>query len=185
MIASLTGTVVAHDERSLTLDVHGVAFRLFVVPRTKERFPAGTTATVPTHLHVREDALELYGFGSKAEQRLFERLLSVSGVGPKMALSVLSAASVEDLEAAIERGDANVLKKVSGVGTKTAERIIVDLRGKLSTLHNAEDTALSTVIDALIQLGYSSREARDAAIGTPPEATVEVRIKAALQRMGK
>lgn len=184
MIAHLTGRVVSADDRTITLDVHGVGFRLFVVAKTREHFPVGQEATVPTYLHVREDALELYGFGSTGEQRLFEKLLTVSGVGPKMALGVLSAASVSDLELAIERGQAGVLTAVSGVGTKTAERIIVDLRGKLQR-DESGDASLSGVIEALVTLGYSAREAREAAATTDATLPVEGRIKAALQRLGR
>jgi Holliday junction DNA helicase RuvA len=136
MIASLTGTITARDEKSVVLDVHGVGLRVFILPRTLEKLPLQTTATLVTHLNVREDALDLYGFMTAGELRLFERLISVSGVGPKVALGVMSAADASDLEAAIERGDSKVLTKVSGVGTKTAERIIVDLRGKLSELQS-------------------------------------------------
>lgn len=185
MIASLTGTVTARDNKSLVIDVHGVGLRLFCIARTLEKFPLQSTATLLTHLNVREDALELYGFATVEEQRLFERLLSVSGVGPKVALGVLSAASTSDLEAAIERGDAKVLTKVSGVGTKTAERIIVDLRGKLSDVQTSNDTSLSSVIDALVALGYTSREAREAAVGTPAGEAVEVRVKSALRQIGR
>lgn len=183
MIAHLTGQVTAHDARTITLDVHGVGFRLFALPRTIEKFPVGETVTLSTYLHVREDALELYGFGTFDEQRLFEKLLSVSGVGPKMALGVLSAASVADLESAIERGQAAVLTAVSGVGTKTAERIIVDLRGKLEHDDNL-DTDLGAVIGALSSLGYSAKEAREAA-SKSAGATVEEHIKAALKHLGR
>lgn len=185
MLASLTGRVAAHDERSLTIDVHGVGYRLFVLPRTIEQNPVGSDITIATHLHVREDALELYGFGSTAEQHLFEKLLTVSGVGPKMALGVLSAASVSDLEAAIEAGQASLLTKVSGVGNKTAERIIVDLKGKLVREGDYRDSALGTVVDALVGLGYSAREAREAANATSADLPAEQRVKQALKRIGR
>lgn len=185
MIASLAGTVTARDEKSFVVDVHGVGLRVFALARTLEQFPLQSTAKLFTHLNVREDALELYGFATTQEHRLFERLLSVSGVGPKVALGVLSAASVGDLETAIERGDAKVLTKVSGVGTKTAERIIVDLRGKLSDVQSSNDNSLSSVMDALMVLGYSNREAREAATQTSPDQSVEVRVKAALRQIGK
>lgn len=184
MIAALTGRVTGADQRSLYLDVHGVGFRIFSLPSAIEQAPVGTTVTFATHLHVREDALELYGFIKTSELRLFEKLISVSGVGPKMALGVLSAASVEDLEQAIDQGQSGVLTKVSGVGKKTAERIIVDLRGKLGEDAGSGDSDLSAVIDALVSLGYTPREAREVATSTPPSATVEERIKAALKRMG-
>lgn len=185
MLASLRGQVTAQDERSLTIDVHGIGWRVFVLPRTIEQFPIGSMAAVSTHLHVREDALELYGFSSTAEQRLFEKLIGVSGVGPRLALGVLSAASVADLEAAIEAGQAALLTKVSGVGTKTAERIIVDLKGKIVRTEGTGDSAMSTVIDALVNLGYSNREAREAAAATTVDDSVEHRIQQALKRIGR
>lgn len=184
MISALRGTIVAHDERTVSLDVHGVVFSLFVVPRTMENWPLQSVQTISTYLHVREDALELYGFSDVRERRLFERLLSVSGVGPRLALAVLSAGSANDLESAIDRGDATLLIKVSGVGTKTAQRIVLDLRGKLVD-DLGGDTALSSTIDALIHLGYSAREARDAARETSAELRVEDRVRAALKRLGR
>ncbi len=185
MIASLSGTVAARDEKSVVLDVHGVGLRVFVLPRTLAKLPPQTATTLLTHLNVREDALDLYGFATAGELRLFERLLSVSGVGPKVALGVLSAASASDLETAIERGDSKVLTKVSGVGTKTAERIIVDLRGKLTDIQTTDDSSLSSVIDALVSLGYTSREAREAAVATPADQTVAARVKTALRQIGR
>lgn len=185
MIASLRGQVTARDERTLTIDVHGIGWQVFVAPKTLERYPVGSHITLTTHLQVREDAMELYGFTSPKEQRLFEKLITVSGVGPKVAMAILAAASVDDLEAAIERGQAEVLTKVSGVGTKTAERIMVDLKGKLASLGQTGDTALSSVIDALVGLGYSPKEAREAAVSTSNAAAVEERIKQALKRSGR
>lgn len=183
MIAFLTGTVTDHHDRTLTLDVHGVGFRLFVLPRTLEAFPVGRAATILTYLHVREAALELYGFGTVRERDLFERLLTVSGVGPKMALAVLSAASSEDLEEAIETGNVSLLTNVSGVGLRTAQRIIVDLKDKLAMPRG--DGALASIIDALISLGYTPREAQTAAAKTPAQDSVEERIRAALKSMGR
>jgi len=165
--------------------VHGVTFKINIIPGRADKFVAGQDKKVMTFLNVREDALELFGFDSPAELSLFERLLTVSGVGPRLALGVLSAGQVSDLENAIDRGDAALLTKVSGVGTKTAERIIVDLRGKLNDLHDAGDTDLSAIIDALIGLGYSAREARDAARLTAAEESVENRIRAALKQLGR
>ncbi len=184
MIAALTGQICGFDGRAISLDVHGVVFRLFVVIRQDQPFVIGATQTVSTYLHVREDAMELFGFVNEAERRLFEKLLSVSGVGPRLALSVMAAGSVADLEAAIERGDAAVLTKVSGVGNKTAQRIVVDLRGKLAS-DFTDDTALSSVIDALVGLGYSAREAREAAAATAPDVSPEERLRLALRRLGK
>jgi len=185
MIAALTGRVTGRDERSLVLEVHGLAFRVFTIPRTIDQFSPGTEAKIITHLHVREDAVELYGFALASEQQLFEKLLTVSGVGPKVALGVLSAASVEDIEAAIAHGHPELLTKVSGVGKKTAERIIVDLRGKIERGLDETDNTLASVIQALINLGYSAKEAREAAAATAATLKVEERIKSALQRLGR
>ncbi|MBI3572923.1 MAG: Holliday junction branch migration protein RuvA [Candidatus Kerfeldbacteria bacterium] len=183
MIAFLFGTVANRDEKTLTLDVHGVGFRLFVTPQTFADADPAVPIKVMTYLHVREDALELYGFATTAELRLFEKLLSVSGVGPKMALGILSSANVEDLAQAISRGQVAALTSVSGVGTKTAERIIVDLRGKIDHQSEQEDRSLAAVIDALTQLGYTSKEARQVATKTDHTLKIEERIKAALRRM--
>lgn len=185
MIASATGRITGRDARSIILDVHGVGLRIAVVPSLIEKSTGSDeSVTVFTHLHVREDALELYGFVTVAELRLFEKLISVNGVGPRMAMGVMSAAGVADLESAIDRGRAELLTKVSGVGKKTAERIIVELRGKL-TDEITDDGGLASVIDALTSLGYSSREAREAGVATPPEQSVEERVKTALKRMGR
>lgn len=184
MIAHLTGRVVSRDSRTAVLDVHGIGFRLFMSPRQLEHIQLNTEVTISAHLHVREDALELYGFGSTAEQQLFEKLLTVSGVGPKVAMAVLSAATVSDIEQAIERGQASVLTAVSGVGTKTAERIIVDLRGKLER-DDAGDASSSGVIEALVTLGYSAKEAREAAVTTDVNQSIEQRIKSALKQLGR
>lgn len=184
MLASLRGQVTAQDERSVIVDVQGVGFRVFVLPRTLEQFPVGSDASLMTHLQVREDALELYGFAQVEEKQLFEKLLTVSGVGPRVALGVLSAASVSELEAAIERGQSAILTKVSGVGTKTAERIIVDLKGKLVRDDTGGDSAMSTVIDALINLGYSAKEARTAATKTSVDLPIAQRVKQALKYVG-
>ncbi len=185
MIASLTGQVKDRDARSLVLDIHGVGMRVEVLPRVFDRAPAGSSVTLWTHLYVREDALELYGFLERNELQLFQQLIEISGVGPRMAMGVLSAASVKDLEAAIELGQSTVLTKVSGVGKKTAERIILELRGKLADVMPGDDSDLSATIDALTSLGYSAREAREAAVATPPEMSVGDRVKTALKQLGR
>ena len=184
MIAFLNGRVAARDERSLTLDVHGVGFRVFVLPKEREAHQIDEQITLLTFLYVRDEMMELYGFSRPTEERMFQQLLSVSGVGPKMALAVMSSADVDDLQEAIDKGEPSVLTGVSGVGTKTAQRIIIDLRGKLN-LNADGDSAVSEIIDALTHLGYSSREAREAAAKTTPSDSAEDRIKAALKYLGR
>lgn len=185
MIASLTGSISARDERSVVIDLHGVGLRVFCLPRGIEQCVPGSSVTLHTHLHVREDAMELFGFLAPNELRLFEKLLTVSGVGPRVALGVLSAASVTELENAIARGDASVLTNVSGVGTKTAQRIIVDLRGKLESFDVTGDDGIASIMEALTQLGYSAKEARDAASATTADGTLEQRLKEALRKLGR
>ena len=183
MIARLQGVITDQEESFVVLDVHGVGFRVLVTPATSHQLQLGQTATLITHLHVREDALEIFGFLLNSERALFDQLLRVSGVGPKLALALLGALSVDALQQAIETGNAATLRGVSGVGSKTAERIIVDLRGKLVT--PAESSAADEVADALTRLGYSAKEARDAARQVPTNLSAEERLKAALRQIGK
>lgn len=185
MIAQIHGAVIGRDERSLIVDTHGLGWRVFVLPRLITATTTDSGVKLFTHLHVREDAWELYGFDRADEVKLFERLLTVSGVGPRVAMNVMAAAPANDLRQAIDRGNATLLTKVSGVGGKTAERIIVELRGKLLTADDSSDSELSTVIDALVNLGYSAREAREAAAATASTLTVAERVKASLRILGK
>ena len=183
MIAALTGIVRDRDDHSITLDVHGVSFAIRTTPPTSQRAVIGETLTLLTHLHVREDALELFGFIDRNERQMFERLLSVSGVGPKVALTLLGALSFEVLTSAIEKGNAAILRSVPGVGSKNAERSIVDLRGKL--LITADQQGDDEIVSALIRLGYSSKEAREVARQVPTDSDAEQRLRAALQLLGK
>lgn len=183
MIARLQGIVTDQEESSVILDVHGVGFRVLVTPATSRQLTIGQEATLVTHLHVREDALDIFGFLLNSERAMFDQLLRVSGVGPKLALSLLGALSVEALQQAIETGNAATLRGVSGVGSKTAERIIVDLRGKLIT--PASDGGNDDVADALVRLGYSTKEAREAARQVATNLSSEERLKAALRQLGK
>jgi Holliday junction DNA helicase RuvA len=185
MIAQIHGVVIGRDERSLTIDAHGLGYRVFVLPRLITATAPDTEIKLFTHLQVREDSWELYGFDRADDVKLFERLLTVSGVGPRVAMNVMAAAPADDLRQAIDRGNATLLTKVSGVGGKTAERIIVELRGKILTTGDSTDSDLSAVIDALVNLGYSAREAREAAATTPSTLTVSDRIKSALRSLGK
>ncbi|MDZ4284431.1 MAG: Holliday junction branch migration protein RuvA, partial [Patescibacteria group bacterium] len=140
-----------------------------------------------THLVVRDDALELFGFRERDELSLFERLISVSGIGPKSALAILDLAPVETLRSAIARGDTSYLTKVSGIGKKTAQKIVLELRDSLASAREADSAGedYGDVIDALTTLGYSAREAREALKKMPPStADTSERIKAALKTLG-
>lgn len=170
MIAQLFGKIIANQNGEVVLMTNGgVGYRIMVSPGAAKIATVDSEIKLDTYLVVREDALDLFGFGSIAEKELFKQFLSVSGVGPKTALHLLELGSVEEITLAIGRGDVAYLTNVSGIGKKTAERIVVDLKSKVKNqlatsneqLTSASD-AQTDVIDALVTLGYSVLQARDA-----------------------
>lgn len=190
MIGALTGTVREVEADGVLLDVGGVGYRLAVLPALLAEAKIGTTTTFVTHLHVRENDLALYGFTEKAELALFRMLLAVPGVGPKSAMAILSIAPVEVLVRAIASGEAALLTKVSGVGRKTAERIVVELKSRLEREHPSllgqGGTPHADVIEALVALGYSLSQAREAVRNLSKDTqSVEDGVKAALQALGQ
>lgn len=190
MISELSGNVANKNERYLVLDVHGVGYKVFSTAETIEKIKAGVAARLFTHLSVRENALDLYGFVSKEELDFFELLISISGIGPKTALSILNLATISTLEKAISSGDSSYLTKVAGIGKKNAEKIILELKDRLTVTFDAsapgsaqshEDT-----IEALKALGYAEREAREALKKVPPEVSdTGARVKYALKILSK
>jgi len=192
MIASLTGKIQLKTEKSVIIEVNGTGYEIFAPLVFLEKIKTGSTTTVYTHLHVREDAMELYGFSTPAELAFFKLLIGVSGIGPKSAIAILSLASVSDLKKAISHGDASLLTKVSGIGKKTAARLIVELKTKVDRLDGtigaveAENLGDNQAIDGLVHLGYSAREARDALQQVGADITqVKDRVRAALKLLGK
>ena len=191
MISRLKGILETKAEKYVIMDIGGVGFKIFVSAATLENLPAaGQSATLHTHLNVREDALELYGFLTQEELNFFELLITVSGVGPRVALGVLSIAPVKTLAPAIARGEVEFLTKVSGIGTKIAQKIILELKDKIIKLGFEAGEAATLedyeVIDALIGLGYTPSQARRAVRNLPKEIKgVEKRIKEALKTLGK
>lgn len=188
MIASLAGTVQKIESGSLILHVGGVGIRVYV-PRTvlEDVGGVGRRMTLHTHLLVREDGLTLYGFENEEDLQLFEVLLGANGVGPKVALSILGTLSPELLKSAIMREETAVLQRVPGIGKKTAERIMFQLRDKLdlgsptTTLPLVSDVD-ADVIDILTGLGFSIVEAQAALQHVPREVTaIDERVQAALQ----
>ena len=170
MIGFLRGVLLHKSPQELLLDVSGVGYRVLVPISTFCRLgDQGAQAQLLIHTHVREDQLILYGFATPAELELFEKLISVSGVGPKVALGVLSGIEVEDLVQAIRGNDVARLTRVPGVGKKTAERLILELKYKIAALHGgtaepqAPSPKRSDLLSALANLGYSSAEADRAA----------------------
>lgn len=191
MIAMLTGVVVEKSGDACILDVAGVGFRLVMSTASLSALPAeGERATVHTHLHVREDELSLFGFDDAEEKRLFEQLIAVSGIGPKVALAVLSALSPGSLVTAIATEDVALLSSVPGVGKKTAQRICLELKDKLgapeelgTAIGRGTSTASDEALQALLGMGFSSAEA-SAALRACDDGDVESLLKAALRQLG-
>jgi len=188
MIASLRGQLVSRGENSVVVNVGGVGFKVFIPPQTAAGLgEVGQPVELFTHLHVRENELALYGFSGPEELRLFELLLGVSGIGPKVGLKLVSLLSAQTLSDAITRGDAAALTRIPGVGKRIAERVVVELKGKLgSALEPSTYASLTSgdaeVIAALTSLGYSVNEAQSALRSLPPgELSVEERIRMSLQ----
>lgn len=191
MIAHLTGTIIQKTDKSLIISVGGVGYQVFVSTDILSRSPAiGETIELSTYMSVRENAMDLFGFETIDEKHFFELLLSVSGIGPRSALSILSIAPMTTIKKAIGSGDTSYLTKVSGIGRKTAEKIVVELRDKLSALgHNDESGSLrgeSDIIEALQSLGYSLNDSRNAVkqVADTIVGTNE-RIKEALKILGR
>ena len=192
MIGQLTGKVSFTEGQTVILDVAGVGYRLSVSSETLARLEIGVESVMLwTHLAVRENALDLYGFLDKMELDFFELMISVSGIGPKKALAILSLAPVSVLREAIVGNNASYLTKVSGVGRKNAEKIVLELHDKIGSVGaSLEQTetmqADHDVLEAIKALGYSREEARDAVKRVPATVTsVNERIKEALRQMGK
>lgn len=191
MIGFLRGTLLHKNPQELLLDVGGVGYRVLVPISTFCRLgDQGAQAQLLIHTHVREDQLVLYGFATPAELELFEKLISVSGVGPKVALGVLSGIEVEDLVQAIRGNDVARLTRVPGVGKKTAERLILELKDRIAGLHGgtAEPQAPSPkrtdLLSALANLGYSAAEADRAAtevLRLQPDASLGDLLRDALR----
>jgi len=188
MIGHLEG--VAHSVHGgfAILSVGGVGYKVFSTRESLARMKPGEAAAVWTHLTVREDVLDLYGFFEPDELHLFEQLLTVSGIGSKSALAILDIASVETLRSAISAGKAEYLTKVSGIGKKTAEKIVLELRDKVGAGSVARDAALKgdeEALEAMRSLGYSQTEAREALRKVPSDVQkTSERLREALRILG-
>jgi holliday junction DNA helicase RuvA len=188
MIATLRGEVSQIEENALVVEVGGVGLRVFVPTPVRTRFKAGEVVLLYTHLVVREDALTLYGFESQADRELFNTLLGVDGVGPKVALSVLSTMTLDAIQRAVFAEEADVLSRVPGVGKKTAQKMALHLKDKLKPTDALSKVAAMSdtdgeVLAALTALGYSVIEAQTAIQSIPKDTPddVEERLRLALQ----
>jgi Holliday junction DNA helicase RuvA len=187
MIARLRGKPVANTPDGLVLDVGGVGYLVHATPTAVRKGDAADEITVETYLHVREDTMQLYGFADRSERELFVQLLAVSGVGPKVALAVVSGSPVVELRRAIAREDAARFQAIPGIGKKTAERIVLELKEKLGdpALAPAPDGSGEHLVarDALVELGWTLLDAERALAevdaGLPPEERVRLALKKA------
>jgi Holliday junction DNA helicase RuvA len=183
MISSLRGRVVARMLDGVVLDVNGVGYRVQTTLRALRKAAGGEEVTLDTYLHVREDALQLYGFAEPVERELFEHFLSVSGVGPKVALAILSGSTPTDLRRAIALEDTTRFVAIPGIGKKTAERVVLELKEKIGPVGGLSGAPEHELVarDALVELGYSLVEAERALASTDPEAAPEERVRQALR----
>jgi len=189
MIAQLEGKIAGMRGNAVILQVGGIGYLVFVSAYTLGKVASLERVLFHIHTHVREDQLALYGFLNEEELTMFELLISISGIGPKVALSILSIADVNTIKTAIVNKDPSILTRVSGVGKKTAERVIVELQNKVDAV-GVEDQASALrgqdTIEALTSMGYSITEAREALKLVPAEITdVSKRIRQALKNLGK
>lgn len=195
MINFLRGKILNKRDDFVILDVNNVGYKIFVNSALLSDVEVSQESEIYIYHHVREDISALYGFKNMEELELFEMLLSISGIGPKSAIGVLTIASVQDIRDSIARGESGLLIKVSGIGKKTAERVVLELQDKVGSLavntgdkgagqHGLSITSSSDEIDALIALGYSLQQARDSLRKVNPDITDSgERIKEALKNV--
>jgi Holliday junction DNA helicase RuvA len=198
MIALLTGQIAYKSLDHVILDVGGVGYRLLVPLSTFYALPDSGSTQLHVHTHVREDAIQLFGFGSSDEKEIFSILISISGVGPKLAINILSHIPVGELAAALANSDIARLTALPGIGKKTAARLTLELKDKVAQfiiVGGGENNGLPTpgtdllddLLSALINLGYKENAARKAleSMEIAPDATLETSLKAALKLLGK
>jgi holliday junction DNA helicase RuvA len=187
VIARIRGRAVAADAEGLIVDVGGVGYRLFATPTAIRKADGVDEVVLDTHLHVRDDALQLYGFAEAGERELFEQLLAVSGVGPKVALAIVSGYSPAELRRAIVREDDALFQTIPGIGKKTAQRVVLELKERIAPLAAVEAPHLGAgdghvvARDALIELGYTVAEAEQRLADTDPDLPPAERVRQALR----
>ncbi|MEK7140245.1 MAG: Holliday junction branch migration protein RuvA [Patescibacteria group bacterium] len=185
MIGSIRGKIILRTDKFLIVETAGVGYKVSVTPDILSKVSLNSDISLFIHTHVREDAFDLYGFLDRENLEFFEMLLGVSGIGPRSALAVLGVASIETLRKAVGTGDTGYLTKVSGIGRKTAEKIVIELRDKIgeeksgSSLQGEMDA-----LEALKSLGYSQNEAREALKKVSPALDTNAKIREALKILG-
>lgn len=189
MIAKISGKIEYQKENYVVVDVSGIGYKIFLTLYTLGKVSGKKEVSLFIHTYVREDTLALYGFLTHEELEMFELLISISGIGPKAASSILSIATPKTIRTAILNEDSSILTKVSGIGKKTAERVILELQNKVADMSDSEKGEAvidSDSIEALVTMGYSLTEAREALKNVPEEIRdIGQRIKIALKNLGK
>jgi len=191
MISYLQGTILEKNHKSIILLVNNIGYKIFITPTLLDKLKPNQTLELFTYLRHKDDGMDLYGFTTKNKLDFFEILLTISGVGPKSALGILEVASLTQIKKAILRDDPSLLYKVSGIGKKTAERIVVELKNKLDSLPITDKEISLTdsdteVFDALVGLGYQERDVRQALKQLPETITsTNDKIKHSLKYLGK
>ena len=191
MIGKLTGTLAEKNPPQVLVDCHGVGYEVDVPMSTFYNLPGvGDKVSLLTHFVVREDAQILYGFATPSEREAFRQLIKISGVGPRTALAVLSGMSVGDIAQAVTQQDAGRLVKIPGIGKKTAERLLLELKGKVGADLGLPggavvDDAQADILQALVALGYSDKEAQAALKSLPKDVSVSDGIKQALKALAR
>lgn len=181
MILTLAGTVTHKDAHFVVLEIAGVGYQVFMGPSSISTLNTGAELRLWTHDHIKEDGRDLYGFPTLSEYKLFLKLLGISGVGPKSALNIMALGPVKDIEANIEKADVDWLTRVPGIGKKTAQKIVLELKGKLALGDGGDD---EEVLIALTNLGYQREKAREA-LATAGGESVEDRLRSALRTLGR
>jgi Holliday junction DNA helicase RuvA len=185
VISRLRGVPAGRSAEGLVLDVGGVGYLLAATPGALARAEPGHEVTLETYLHVREDTLQLFAFEDSRERELFVKLLGISGVGPKVALAVVSSGRPDDLRRAIALGDATRFQVIPGIGKKTAERIVLELKGSIAEVSEPGENHRSVELvarDALVELGFSVVEAEQVLAAVDPDLPPEDRVREALRR---
>jgi Holliday junction DNA helicase RuvA len=187
VIARLRGKPAANTPEGLILDVNGVGYLVHATPTAVRKGDSADEITVETYLHVREDALQMYGFADRSERELFVQLLAVSGVGPKVALAIVSGSPVGELRRAILREDSARFQAIPGIGKKTADRIVLELKEKLGSedaiaQETGPEAPYLVARDALVELGWSLLDAERALAEVDPELSPEERVRLALKQ---
>lgn len=192
MIASLEGKITLRAEKHIILEANGIGYKVWCAEKTLSKLPqTGESVKLFTFLAVKETGWDLFGFLTHEELEMLELLISISGIGPKTAAGILSAASVEDLQEAIVLGDETILSRVSGIGKKVAQKIVIELKSKVKKLSKGSGDKFRVaddieIIDALVVLGYKVYEAREALKQVPESVKgMENRVREALKRLGK